>query len=803
MHSNLLYAVFACSLVSMAYEIILVRVLSVTQWNHLSFMVISIALLGFAAGGSCLCFISFLKKTGIESLAKPKNMNLILFSLSIAILFAYIALRYIPLDCYRIISEPAQLLYLFIIYLLSSTPFFITGLMISIAFSVRPEQTGLIYFSTMTGSSLGVLVPYLGLQFVGEGRLMLVISLVPALMFFWFYLSGIHLRDKGCKPGLKSGYLIFSSFLILMVFFMVGNPFGITDVTPSQYKHFSSLMQLPDTKLTESTWSIRGNTDIISSRYIRYAPGLSLKFHGALPRQEVILTDGDQGTYVYHIGSSHDMDFSRYTLSYIAYLLNENHPEDILLLLNGGGVSPVAALSSGAKNIRLIEQNKQRADYFKKLYPIDVLNNNPRVILKTMTETYDIISLETPGYSLPGVSGLNLEYLLTRESLGILLSRLKDNGVLVISRNLLLPPSDSLRMWNLVYHTLKDTGNVSPEKKMVMIRNWDSYCLIVSNAIPNKLSVIHEFVSRMNFDIVYIHGTNTEGINRYNVFEKPYYADLIAGLTTALQSGSEDSFTRDYLMKLDIPDDDHPYFGSFLKWGSFFKLYKSLGSRSYFLMLSGESVVVFILIVSLFISGILVLSSWVAIRGKGVKLPGRSLIFFISIGAGFVLVEICLIKLWALLFGNAVVSLTVVISGLLLFSGAGGYLLRNLSPKPVQILLVLLTLILVGYMFWIPYIQSWQLTLPLWGQYVTAYVFMIPPGLLMGVPFSYGMRNLADSPVGKAFIWSVNGASSVIASIVSEQIALSYGILSILFISIWFYLISAMTCQKNGLGRND
>ena len=50
-------AVFFSSCAAIGFEILLTRVFSIGQWNHLSFMVISIALFGFAASGTFLGLI--------------------------------------------------------------------------------------------------------------------------------------------------------------------------------------------------------------------------------------------------------------------------------------------------------------------------------------------------------------------------------------------------------------------------------------------------------------------------------------------------------------------------------------------------------------------------------------------------------------------------------------------------------------------------------------------------------------------------------------------------------------------------
>ena len=55
-------SVFIVSFSTLAFEVLLTRVFSIGQWNHLSFMVISIALFGFAASGTFLSILDSRKK---------------------------------------------------------------------------------------------------------------------------------------------------------------------------------------------------------------------------------------------------------------------------------------------------------------------------------------------------------------------------------------------------------------------------------------------------------------------------------------------------------------------------------------------------------------------------------------------------------------------------------------------------------------------------------------------------------------------------------------------------------------------
>jgi hypothetical protein len=46
--------IFFCSFSSLAYEILLTRIFSISLWYHFAFMIISIAMLGIGASGTIL-----------------------------------------------------------------------------------------------------------------------------------------------------------------------------------------------------------------------------------------------------------------------------------------------------------------------------------------------------------------------------------------------------------------------------------------------------------------------------------------------------------------------------------------------------------------------------------------------------------------------------------------------------------------------------------------------------------------------------------------------------------------------------
>jgi len=94
----LFLSVFFVSLSTLAFEVLLTRVFSIGQWNHLSFMVISIALFGFGAGGTFLSIVDIRKKTWLQSIASRTWLSILLLLYAFSTILSFLAVNHLPLD---------------------------------------------------------------------------------------------------------------------------------------------------------------------------------------------------------------------------------------------------------------------------------------------------------------------------------------------------------------------------------------------------------------------------------------------------------------------------------------------------------------------------------------------------------------------------------------------------------------------------------------------------------------------------------------------------------------------------------
>jgi hypothetical protein len=131
----LLTAIFLVSLSTLAFEVLLTRVFSIGQWNHLSFMVISIALFGFGASGTFLSIVDIRKNRRRTYPASRALVTALLCLYTAAAIVSILSINNMPLNYFRLPVEPVQCLYLLTAYLLLSLPFFFAGIVIAIGYT--------------------------------------------------------------------------------------------------------------------------------------------------------------------------------------------------------------------------------------------------------------------------------------------------------------------------------------------------------------------------------------------------------------------------------------------------------------------------------------------------------------------------------------------------------------------------------------------------------------------------------------------------------------------------------------------
>lgn len=801
----MLSAVFLIGFSTLAFEVLLTRIFSIGQWNHLSFMVISIALFGFAASGTYLSIYNARRGQRPHSPSINKTTAILVALYTATTILAFIALNNSPLDYFRLPVEPIQSVYLLFAFIILALPFFFSGLIVALAYTRRPEKTGLIYFATMCGSAAGAIFPGWLLPFFSEGQLVIFCAIVPLILIpvSFYRLQKVPMASISPRST-QIALALFCTVLILGAIYLA-TPYGewLIRVKPSPYKALSQVLQFPETRIKKSLNNIRGRTDLVTGPYIRFAPGLSLRYQQIIRQQDATFRDGDHQLVLYPSGSLDSVRFSAFTIFYSGYDLRPG-AQKALVILQGGGTALACVLSAKIQDVTVVVENPPLAQILSRHYGIEVVCRPPRAFMAQSSERFDIIHLENWGAAIPGSAALDQEHLFTTDAFSQYLKHLTADGVIIISRRLLLPPADCLRLWASAYEGLKMTGALNPAEHLAILRNWDTFTLLVFKKPLSLTTKTHleNFAENLNFDIVFVPGVKSEQANRFNKFDAPYHFMEVNRLAAAYRNGQEKAYFKSYLLDVHPQSDDRPFPGRYLKWPKVKSLYQTLGSRLYALLMSGEIVVLVVLIEALVISGFLLFLPLVFIRRNRKKTSISQTLYFFGVGAGFMFIELFFIKKYVLLFGNPVISFSVVVCGILVFSSFGGAWAQKRGKSVLKWALPILIASLLLIFVVLDPLMDYLLGLGVIWQYVWALLVLFPIGFLMGLPFTIGMRDLLSAATQRAYAWSANGCASVITAIVSAQIALIFGIPFILGCAIAAYLVVILSWQQINRARN-
>jgi hypothetical protein len=224
--------------------------------------------------------------------------------------------------------------------------------------------------------------------------------------------------------------------------------------------------------------------------------------------------------------------------------------------------------------------------------------------------------------------------------------------------------------------------------------------------------------------------------------------------------------------------DDRPYFFNFTKWRHPIESIRRIGDipavsqGNPFFLLSQ-------LLLSIVLSAALIL--WPLRRQARAPGPGalRLLAYFSSLGIGFISVEIALLQKLTLLLGQPVFSLTVTLFSLLVFTGLGSL---KLAPRfqPGSRAIWIVPVAIVGYIALFNLVSgsvvNAAIAAALPWRIAVAVSMLAPLGLLLGVPFAYGLRVChAYDPQLIPWAWAINGCLSVVGSILTVVISMNFG----------------------------
>ena len=770
---------FLLSAASLAFEINLSRIFSVAQFYHFAFMVVSLALLGYGASGTFLSLLPRLRK-------HPSKRLLIWLGWGFALtaLGGYALTVHVPFDSFRMAHDWRQAGVLMIHYVALATPFFCSGTAVGFLLAVRPDQAHRIYAANLVGSAAGCVLAVSTPSFVGgEGVVFLsaALAIAAALAF--------HGRAPRLLPAMDDGLpstghifpIIQVGLLLMLVLATLRTP-SLFHIGLSPYKSLSYLLQYPDAELIFQRWNAFSRVDVVQSESIRGLPGSGFQCSAQPPPQHGLTVDGDDLNYIHHVPPGFtDLPYTDCLLGALPYHLR---PEAQALVLEPrGGSDVVTALAEGAKQVTVVEANplivdavRAQGDWAGHLYDDDrvrMVVEQSRTYVRRARREVDVLvlSLNAPHRTVTsGAYSLNEDYRYTVEAFTNYLARLRTDGLLVITRWLQVPPSESIRALTLAMESLERIG-ADPRTNIVALRSYRQMMILVRRGpfTAEELKAVRAFADARAFDLVYLPDLRPEEVNRHNVLAEPDYYRACMAL---LHREKREAWYEAYPFDVEPPTDDRPFFGHFFRWEQARNVLEMMGHTWEPFGGAGYFVLLLLLVLALVAAGVLIVVPIATLQQRTEPLGG-TLLYFALLGLGYLCVEIPLMQRFMLFLGSPAYAMATVLFAILLFSGVGSAVSGRI---PLWLGLVLLPFLVGVYAVVLPQLFDVALAAPLGIRLTVAAVALAPLGFLMGIPLPRGIYLLErQAPHLISWAWAVNGATSVIASVLAALLALSFG----------------------------
>lgn len=768
-------------------QIILMQIFSITQWHHFGYMVISLAMLGFGAAGT---FLAIFRKTLVARSSWIIPLLIISGGLSFGLVHRISETALLRFDLYHLFIDPIQLWRFIGTCIVFFFPYFLCALAIGILFTMKVRQIGTLYFWNLAGSGAGGALSLLLLNHFFPWVALPLVSIIAIIA------AVLMMHTIGIVWRLSVAFL---SITVISVLLVDPHP-----VRPSQYKSLSRTLSLPDSRVLHSQPSIYGVINVVHAPTLRYAPGTSLRFTGEVPVSDAVFINADWKGILprYWESQAHPHHYTTMALPYALRL-----PDTVLVINDATGQSAAHALSAGAEHVVISEDNRKLVELMKGILAprSENLFHNPRVCIYTIdaraflakNRKYDLIVLPVLDAfgGTAGLFALQENYLLTVEGFSAKINSLTYNGLLAVSCWLDYPVRTPLKITATLEEVFRQRGVANLADHIIMIKSWGTATFLasVNPFTQRELDIILSFCDSLFFDPVIFPGVTPEMRNRYNLFHDPF-------LFTALDSimaGELLQLNREYPFHILPAFDDQPYFFQFLRLRGLSELSEFFGQQAVPFIELGYLIVFVTLVITAVLSVVLIVLPLFRLRrsGKGML---TVLLYFGGIGLGFMFLEIVLIQQLVWMFGNAVISASVVISTLLVASGIGSYVSGrwNMTASKHRFVFVSIIVCMLALMFVSQPLIQWGITQPVFMRAIIVLLMVGLPGFVMGMPFPLGLRCLdLNNPQLIPWGWGINGCLSVIASPLAMIVAVEAGFRVVMLAAVIVYLIALLASR--------
>ena len=826
------------------------RIFQVGSWAHFGSLVVSLAMLGFGLTSAVMCINKDWFDRHWQGVA---TTSLVLFGpLTVA---SNLIAQQIPFNAIFLVSDPMQKWRLAGNFLLYMLPFLAGAFYLGTVFLKANKIFGRVYFADLSGAGLcGLAV--LGAMYVLSPENLIVVPLVLWFAGGVFWSSAIADR-RGARslaaaaivaiaahfalpPLLDSPKLAVSDYKGVSYarkfpdserVYERYSPFGYLEIYSSSYLHFAP-----------------GLSDNAAFTLPKMPVNAYLGMY----------VDGEGPSGIIRELPAEQTAYYRFLPMYYPYLIKQA-PDTFVVQFGGGISTSVALkMNSNSVTVAETNPtvlDAFRSDKGLRAFTGDILNNprvrvvdyDGRLFLAYSAQRYDVIDLslaDSAGLSSPGGFAIVEKYSYTREAMTSYMRALRDGGVLSVTLwNKEEPPKSVLKLYATMAAAARAADNGAIADRFFVAATYLLTATVLykrGGFTAAEIARLREHTRAMSFDEIYYPGFEYDPSQTAKVLtdyrQQIFSADEsetgpegepkagqdppAAGApgasdaapdkpaTNAVPStimgqlawhhlvhGGWDAIADEYVFDARLLTNKRPYFAAYVKPGDLPQAadrLELLQDEWGYLLLWATLAIACLAALSLVL--IPLVFGWRSIFSHN---PGkfRTIVYFACLGAGYIMVEVGLISDFMLALSNATVSASVLITGMLVFSGLGAFVserylddARRVMPR----IFLAIGALLIGYGLFLDRVLDLIGTLPYGLRLVCCFGLIFPPAFLMGFPMPMAMTSLARLGKDHMFLWAwgINGCFSVIGAAAVPIIATSFGLNAVLMIAGGAYLVA-------------
>jgi len=768
-------------------EILSTRLLSVLTWYHLSFLAVSLAMLGMASGA---VFV-FLRGEHARGDAAVRLLVRATLAMAVSIPVAHVCTLVIPIPPLTE-ARLSLILPLAVLVVLLSVPFFFSGVAVTVALTRMHARIGRLYAWDLAGAAAGCLSVIPLLVRTNLTSAMFAASAAAALAAWCFA------RVAGRRSR--------SSIALCLVLLGIAAWNARANAFPVLYPKNQGLWLTAD-NAAMTAWTTHAYVALGQpgeGPVYFWGPGRGAE--GFTATLQWLTLDGEAATPVTKWdGRRESLAWVPFDVTSLPYQVRQG---DVAVIGVGGGRDILSALWGQSRTITGIEINRalvdlleQRARGFAGIAgrpEVTLVHDEARAHLARTARRFDIIQMsliDTWAATGAGAFTLSENGLYTREGWRILLDRLSARGVFSVSR--WFSPSrssETSRLVSLAVSALLDRGVATPAAHLILVASGNVATLLVSPAPfdDTDRTAVERTVAEYGFRMLLAPWQPSED----------RLLRAIAGSTSAAALAAAIGDDRyDY----SAPTDERPFFFNMLRPASLLELEAvPQGGVAGGNLRATVTLLVLLAMTTVLVAAIVVWPLARSGRPEGLSTPEFSLAlaYFGLIGAGFMLVQIPFLQRFSVYLGHPTWTLAVILFGMILFTGVGSALsdsipvqARWLPMAPLAVALVLMAET-AGIQPIVDATSTWSLA----GRTTVVLCLLAPISVLLGLAFPLGMRLVGSaSDLATAWLWGVNGACGVLASVAAVAVSMWFGIHRNLWLAAAAYLVVALVLR--GLQR--